>query len=354
MRPDAFAVTRNKAMSEPVDQNKKITRALCIAMIVATVVCLLAAAVCVYDAREAYSNSGLSAAGPHLLMLLGAVLAILWLWITHSRLWLADQSLAAGQEMEGRLGRLESLLEDMAKSARREADLAALSDQSKALLYRDREIEAFREAIHEDVMRQDYRSAAALIDTIEKRLGYVEEAARLREEVEAGRKATLQERINHAIARIEKHIEAKDWARATRESQRLAHLFPENSKIASLPEHIEGGRIHTKRDLLQAYGEAVRKNDVDRGIELLRELDHYLTPQEAAALEESARGVFRAKLHMLGVQFAIKVTESQWVEAVTVGEEIIREFPNTRMTQEVRQKMDSLKAKAAAATAPSA
>ena len=99
-----------------------------------------------------------------------------------------------------------------------------------------------------------------------------------------------------------------------------------------------------KRDLLAAYGEAVRNGDIDRSIELLRDLDKYLTPQEGAAMEESARGVFRAKLHNLGVQFSIRVTEEQWREAVQIGRQIVEEYPNSRMAQEVRMKMETLQA----------
>jgi hypothetical protein len=96
---------------------------------------------------------------------------------------------------------------------------------------------------------------------------------------------------------------------------------------------------------LKQYDEAVKRNDVDYSIQLLKELDMYLPPQEAAALEESARGVFRAKLHNLGVQFAINVTDKQWAKAVATGEEIMMEFPNTRMAQEVREKMDLLRSR---------
>lgn len=338
-------------MSEPINPTQKAAQAVCIAVIAATGVCVLAGALAVYAAREAATHLGFLAAAPYLLVVLGLLLALLWMWIVYSRIRLTEQSLAGGQDVGNRLGRLEALLEDLAKSARKQAELAALSDHAKALIFRDREIDAIREAIQEDLIRQDYRSAAALIDTVETRMGHVEEAARLRAEVEASRKATIQERVNHAIARVEKCIEQKDWARATREAQRLARVATENSKVASLPQHIEAARTRHKRDLLQVYGEAVKKNDVDHGIELLKELDRYLTPQEADALQESARGVFRAKLHMLGVQFSIKVAEGQWPEAVSVGQEIVREFPNTRMAEEVRQKMDSLKARASAAKA---
>jgi hypothetical protein len=254
---------------------------------------------------------------------------------------------SAAFTIAGRLARLEALLESQAESIGRLTDLAGLSDQAKSCIYRDRELEAVREVIQEDLMRQDYQTASALVDNLEKRLGYADEAARLREEIAASRRATVDEKIDSAVRRIQYIIDRHDWASALRESQSLLRLFPDNPKISSLPEHIEAARTKHKRDLLQAYGEAVKKNDVDRSIELLRELDRYLMPPEAAALQDSARGVFRAKLHNLGVQFAINVTDRHWAKAVATGEEIIREFPNTRMAQEVRDNMDHLRARAA-------
>ena len=75
-------------------------------------------------------------------------------------------------------------------------------------------------------------------------------------------------------------------------------------------------------------------------------MDNYLTPTEAAALEESARDVFRARLHNMGVQFSLFVTEQAWHKALKLGKEIIREYPNSRMAEEVRQKIDTLKQRA--------
>ena len=111
---------------------------------------------------------------------------------------------------------------------------------------------------------------------------------------------------------------------------------------------IRTAQMKHKLRLLEAYGEAVKKTDIDRSIDLLRELDKYLAPQEAAALEESARGVLRAKLHNLGVQFAMRITEENWAEALAIGEQIVRAYPNSRMAKEVRDKMDQLTTLAAA------
>jgi len=249
-----------------------------------------------------------------------------------------------------RTSRIETLAYDQAESLKKLVDVSSLSDQAKSLIYRDREIEALREAIHEDLIRQDYDSAESLIEGVERRSGFADEANRLRQQLAESRKATLEEKIDAAITRIQQTIDRHEWDRAQREAARVMRLFPKNPKVAALGERIDSARAGHKRSLLQAYAEAVRKNDVDQSIAMLKELDLYLSPQEAAALEESARGIFKALLHQLGVQFAIRVTDQQWSEAIAAGENIIREFPNSRMAQEVREKMELLRSRAEAAT----
>ena len=94
--------------------------------------------------------------------------------------------------------------------------------------------------------------------------------------------------------------------------------------------------------LLASWDQAVQNGEVDRGIELLRQLDQYLSSSEAAALAESARGVFKAKLQNLGVKFSIAVTEKNWSVALQAGRQIIAEFPNSRMAEEVKAKLEIL------------
>ncbi len=105
-------------------------------------------------------------------------------------------------------------------------------------------------------------------------------------------------------------------------------------------------RLEHKKELLARWDKAVQDNDVEQGVELLKLLDQHLTPTEAAALEESARGVFKAKLHNMGVQFSLFVTEKKWSRALKIGREIIDEYPNSRMAQEVRDKLEVLEKRA--------
>ncbi|MBA7645497.1 hypothetical protein ES703_53255 [subsurface metagenome] len=95
--------------------------------------------------------------------------------------------------------------------------------------------------------------------------------------------------------------------------------------------------------MLTAWDDAVKRQATDRSLEILRELDLYLSPNEGLALQEAARDAFRTKLHNLGVQFSLVVSARQWARALEIGQQIVRDFPNSRMADEIRGKLDILK-----------
>ena len=247
------------------------------------------------------------------------------------------------QRSAGSMERIEDILQSQAQDIRSTAGLACLSDQAKSLIYHENEISAMNEMVNAMLLKQDHASAESLIERMEKSMGMASEAARLREEIAATHQATLDEKIDAAVNRVHAVLKRRDWAQAGREADRLIKIFPDNPKITALRQVIINARNDVKRHLLKEYGEAVRINDVERSIDMLKELDKYLTPQEGAALAESARDVFKKKLHNLGVQFAIAVTDMQWADAVESGEEIMRDYPNSRMAREVSEKIDMLR-----------
>jgi len=273
------------------------------------------------------------------------LLALMWSIVIYGMVRILSTSQGAAAGLSSRIDRVETLMDDASRGIKELAELAPLSDRAKRLLHRDREVEALREAIHDDLIRQNYKRAEDLANTVETELGYSAEATELRTEIAKSRDATVEEKIDLVIARIDELCNDRKWARALREAQRVLRLFPDNPKVAALPDRIMEARNDVKRQLLQSYGEAVRKNDVDSGVELLQQLDTYLTPQEGAALQESARGVFKARLRNLGVQFAICVADKRWQDAIEAGDAIMAEFPNSRFAQEVREKMQLLRSR---------
>ncbi len=278
---------------------------------------------------------------------LASLIAVAWVLVVYGIIQATIANAIAVRDSSGLLERIETLLQHQDEALRKLIELGSISEEAKSLIYRETEIDALRETIQDDIIRQDFAPAAHLIETMRTKFGYEDEAAQLSGELQVAQQATVDERIEYALRRIQQIMDAHDWAKALRGAQKLQSLFPDNPKVADLPQRVEVERTKRKRQLLSDYDEAVRKNDVDAGIDLLKELDRHLTPQEAAALEESARGVFKAKLHNLGVQFAICVSDERWAEAVATGEEIMRSFPNSRMSHEVRQKMAQLRTHAA-------
>lgn len=232
------------------------------------------------------------------------------------------------------------------EAARTLAENSVLSDWAKRIVNRDKDLDYLRDTIHAAIVRQDWESAEHLTREL-REFGFIEEASRLSDAATQARRATTEERIAAALERFETLCNQRKWQQARLESARLGSLFPEESRILDLPHEVERRRLRYKAGLLKQYDEAIRAQNLDAAHDLLFELDHYLTVNEAAALRESARGVFKAKLQQMGVQFSLAVSERQYRRAIHIGESLCREFPNSRFAHEIKTMMPALWERAA-------
>ena len=226
------------------------------------------------------------------------------------------------------------------------AENTRLSDSAKSLARRDQELDALRSAIRDDIRKENWEAGLTLIDEMERRFGYKEEADRVREELDDARNDRIQKKLSEAVEMIESHFQSHEWDRAQGEIDRLANALPDDSRVLSLQDRIKALRQQHKQELKAAWDDAVRRNDTDHAIDVLKELDVYLSPAEAQTLQTSARNVFKEKLLQVGIQFRFAVTERRWQDALTTGLELIRDFPNARMANEVREAMDTLRERA--------
>jgi len=223
---------------------------------------------------------------------------------------------------------------------------ARLSETAKAIVFRDANKQFLQEAVFDKLQQQDFDTTYEIIDEITHFAGYQELAEQLRTQADKYRDATDQERTNQIVAHIEKLLEDYQWAKASVLIERLIKANPQSEKARALRQKLLDKKQQRKKVLLNAWDEAVKREDTDRSLEILRELDLYLSPNEGLALQEAARDVFRNKLHNLGVQFSLAVSEKQWAKAVQTGQQIIRDFPNSKMAEEIRENLDILKQKA--------
>jgi tetratricopeptide (TPR) repeat protein len=221
-----------------------------------------------------------------------------------------------------------------------------LSDRAKSVAFREKDRDAVRRALQEEIAKQDWEAALVLVDEMERAYGYRQEADRFRQQINAAHDQFSRRQIADVVAVIDRHTRSEQWQAALREADRLRQMFPNNEQVKNLPVEIEARRQTHKKQLLDSWNEAVNRKDVDGAIEILKKLDLYLTPSEAESIQEQARTIFKQKMENLRTQFSVAVQDHNWQEAIRIGETIMIDFPNTQMAKEVREKMDALRQRA--------
>jgi hypothetical protein len=265
--------------------------------------------------------------------------------------WALARSIEASRDAEARAlsgvtASLNDRLQRLEKELVRVGDQQLLSDRAKAVAYREKDRDVLRKAIYEEIGKRDFEAAMALANDIEAQFGYKQEADRFRGEIRQRYEEAARKQIGEAVVVIDRHIREENWQEARQEAERLAQQFPNDQQVKGLTQEIETRRNAFKKQLLDRWNAAVARNDVDGSIELLKHLDLYLTPTEAEPLQEQARHIFKEKLGHLRTQFSLAVQDHKWQEALRIGDTITRDFPNTRIAEEVRGMLVGLRQRA--------
>lgn len=240
------------------------------------------------------------------------------------------------EEVTGALEKIKTGLEQINQSTR-------VSEAAKAIAFREADKQSLRQVVFEKLQQQDFDTARGIIDEIAKRPEYKDLAEELKQQAEKYRLATDQERIDQAIAYIEMLFENHEWVTASVRIEELIKAYPGSEEAKAMRQKLLEKKQQRKKELLAAWDDAVQRKDTDRSLEILKQLDMYLSPNEALALREAAKDVFRTKLHNLGVQFSLAVAEKRWDQALEIGQQIVNDFPNSKMAEEIRERLDVLR-----------
>ncbi len=245
------------------------------------------------------------------------------------------------------------LLEDVSEIAKKNRDILGrvermmrLSNTAREIVFQDAERMELAEAVLAKIQQRDFDGTEKIIKLIAAQPQYGDLADQLLRRLEAFRNGTEEEQINQIVAHIQELCDGYNWGQASARIVKLLKDFPDSIKAKSALEDFHRKKDMRKRGLIGAWDAAVRDGDTDRSLEILKELDLYLTPSEGLALQESASSVFKTKLHNLGVEFSVAVTEQNWGKALEAGEQITANFPNSRMAQEIRGKIGILRQRA--------
>lgn len=233
-------------------------------------------------------------------------------------------------------------------------DRLMVSETAKKVAYRVEDIRLLRETIEQDIARKEFDAALVLVKILADTYGRIEESEAYRERIEAARHEEIENRVGHEVARLDEMLNRNDFPRASRHAARIKRLFPMVDSVQEIDALVRDAKEQHKHDLERQFLQAASNDDVAGAMSLLKELDKYLTTKEGTQFEEVARGVIGKQRDNLGVQFKLAVHDKEWLAAVRVGEQIVREFPNTRMADEVRGMLDLLRERAAGQQAATA
>jgi hypothetical protein len=278
----------------------------------------------------ALTGFGENASGWAIVLVLGAIAPLGMLAAYRST------ALAGSHTLERKVDKLTEAVNTMTREQ-------GLSEGAKRVLHRREERELLRRAIEQDIQAEDWDAAMVLVKELAERFGYRADAEEFRARIERARAETLDRKVVDALAHLDDLIRSLQWTDAYAEAARIQRLYPESHRVDDLRERVDDSRGRYRKDLERRFLMSAQRQRIDDAMELLKELDQYLTPAEAEQYQEVARGVISKSRENLGVRFKLMLQDHQWGEAVAVGEQIIAEFPNTRMAQEVRDILPTLR-----------
>lgn len=222
---------------------------------------------------------------------------------------------------------------------------SGLSESAKRVLHRREEREILRRAIEQDIRAKDYDAAIVLVNELANRFGYRGDAENFRTLIERAKSQSTEEQITEAVHGLHELIKQRQWNDAYAEAARIQRLFGEHHRVLNIRQRIEDARAAHRKQLERRFLEAAERQDIDDAMGILKELDQYLTPAEAEPFAEVARGVISKSRENLGSRFKLLVQDHEWSAALGVGQQIIDEFPNSRMAAEVRELLPHLREK---------
>lgn len=253
----------------------------------------------------------------------------------------AFRMLAGSAGVSGRQTGLATVLEEI-------RDTGMLSDTAKRILFRDREMELLRQTIEADIHRGDFNAGLVLCRDLEGLFGYTEEAEQLRQRVLLARNSQLAAKIHQEVAIVAGLLAQGRLDEAEEAGQRLQRMYPDSPALHGLQARLRGARQQLKRDLKTDFLTAAERGDTEGAMDILRQLDRHLAPDEAADVHAAAEGIIGQHRESLSARFKMAVSDHRWAEAAAAGEQIIEDFPNDRMAVEVRDMLDRLRERAEA------
>lgn len=257
---------------------------------------------------------------------------------------------SGGGELPIELDRIRTQIRTLNDTMTGLTETIVLSDDARRVINRRKEREMLCRAIEEDIAQCDWEAGMVLVRELAERFGYRAEAEAFREKIDAARSKTQSLEVREAIKRLEGLIASHKWEDALGEAARISRVYHDEPQVEGLRHRVISAKDHYKYEIERRFLHAAQEDRVEEAMDLLHEMDQYLSEHEAEQFREVARGVIGKARDNLGVQFKLAVNDKAWDRAANVGQRIIDEFPNSRMATEIRSMIDEIRGRAESIT----
>ncbi len=234
--------------------------------------------------------------------------------------------------------RLEHFLHEM-------IDVMCLTEHARRELYPPRDAEVIRNHVEHALAAHNLDDAERLA-SIADRLESADLAEEIRARIALAHRQNRQLQAAVPMQAFDAAVQRRDWAAAYQHAAEVRAILPDPATAAQLEARVLQAREEYKHNLERQFLEAGERDDVETAMTILKELDRYMTREEADRLARHAQQIILRHRERLTSTFQQAVQERRWSEAARVGNSIIAEYPNTRMAEEVRTMIEVIRTRA--------
>jgi hypothetical protein len=141
-------------------------------------------------------------------------------------------------------------------------------------------------------------------------------------------------------------IDQYEWDEARMEVISIQKKYAGTNRVADLSSRVSVAFDRYKDTVQRKFLEAGSIDDMDEAMKWLKQLDKVLTSEEAAPFAKLAKRVIEGNKQRLAMQLRMSIHMEDWSKGTEICEEIIAEFPNTKMANEAGSMIEKLRDRA--------
>jgi hypothetical protein len=230
---------------------------------------------------------------------------------------------------------------------------AAMSEATRSVLVRQREIEVFTIQIQQAIGQGQWDEADRLVQMFRSHFGDVSHADQLSQELNTARDMAGDRVVRGRINEIRRLMDELNFPAAELAIARLAEEHPSDKRSDDLRATLVRAQRRHHEAVDEKFRQHVRDFEFDKAARLIEEMT-WLEPDALAALRQQWKDAVRHGQVEARTAFTNAVKERHWAVAVEHAEKILARYPETVLAADVRKLIDKLHERARGESAETA